>query len=338
MLAYWSEAGDYEVLRRARIVAPVTAADGFPSRAEIIERYARRTGIDPSDVGWYQAFAYFKLAVVCQGIAARAAGGAMVGAGFDNARAARRAAGRGGPPAARRAPRRLSRRLGRFSSRRAVAGSARDSRRAIAMWWTSSGPSAICRIRATAYSSGSSVSCATPAPPCAWIARSITQVATSGAATLIADTSIRAPRFPTVSISHAVLSTSRRTCSIRTRASEIQRWTTPCSMIGRPNVDALRGPLAHHLERALGHPDRAHRVVDPARAESLLGDPEPVALVAEEVRRGDADVVVDDLRVAAVRSVVVAEQARGALDLDAGRVLRHEDHALAPVALARRGR
>jgi len=85
MLAYWSEAGDSTVLRRARIVAPVTAAEGFPSRDDIIERYARRTGIDPSDVGWYQAFAYFKLAVVCQGIAARAAGGAMVGSGFDQA-------------------------------------------------------------------------------------------------------------------------------------------------------------------------------------------------------------------------------------------------------------
>ena len=85
MLAYWSQAGDSEVLRRARIMAPVTAADGFPTRAEIIERYARRTGIDLSDIGWYQSFAYFKLAVVCQGIAARAAGGSMVGGGFDNA-------------------------------------------------------------------------------------------------------------------------------------------------------------------------------------------------------------------------------------------------------------
>jgi aminoglycoside phosphotransferase (APT) family kinase protein len=85
MLAYWSQADDSEVLRRARIMAPVTACEGFPTRAEIIERYARRTGIDPSDIGWYQAFAYFKLAVVCQGIAARAAGGSMVGSGFDNA-------------------------------------------------------------------------------------------------------------------------------------------------------------------------------------------------------------------------------------------------------------
>ncbi len=38
-----------------------------------------------STIDWYQSFAYFKLAVVCQGIAARAAGGAMVGSGFDQA-------------------------------------------------------------------------------------------------------------------------------------------------------------------------------------------------------------------------------------------------------------
>jgi aminoglycoside phosphotransferase (APT) family kinase protein len=84
-LAYWSEADDDEVLRAARIVAPVTAAAGFPSRDEIVQRYAEITGFDVSDLAWYRAFAYFKLAVVCQGIAARAAGGAMLGSGFDEA-------------------------------------------------------------------------------------------------------------------------------------------------------------------------------------------------------------------------------------------------------------
>jgi aminoglycoside phosphotransferase (APT) family kinase protein len=84
LLAYWSEEAD-DVLAAARVMAPVTAADGFPTRSEIVRRYAARTGIDVSDVEWYQAFAYFKLAVVCQGIAARAAGGAMLGSGFDDA-------------------------------------------------------------------------------------------------------------------------------------------------------------------------------------------------------------------------------------------------------------
>ena len=85
LLAFWSEDGDPEVLRDARIVAPVTAAPGFPSRDEVIERYARQTGFDVSDADWYQAFALFKLAVVCQGIAARHTGGSTVGSGFDNA-------------------------------------------------------------------------------------------------------------------------------------------------------------------------------------------------------------------------------------------------------------
>jgi aminoglycoside phosphotransferase (APT) family kinase protein len=85
LLAFWSEDTDADVLSAARIVAPVTATDGFPSRAEVIERYAQKTAFDVSDAAWYQSFAFFKLAIVCQGIAARAAGGAMVGTGFDDA-------------------------------------------------------------------------------------------------------------------------------------------------------------------------------------------------------------------------------------------------------------
>jgi aminoglycoside phosphotransferase (APT) family kinase protein len=85
LLAFWSEEADDAVLAAARIVAPVTAAEGFPTRSQVIERYAARTGFDVTDADWYQAFAFFKLAVVCQGIAARAAGGAMLGSGFDDA-------------------------------------------------------------------------------------------------------------------------------------------------------------------------------------------------------------------------------------------------------------
>jgi aminoglycoside phosphotransferase (APT) family kinase protein len=87
LLAYWSEDGDHPVLEAARIVPPVTAEPGFPTRREVVERYAERTGFDVAAVGWYQAFAYFKLAVICQGVAARAAGGAMLGSGFDTAQA-----------------------------------------------------------------------------------------------------------------------------------------------------------------------------------------------------------------------------------------------------------
>jgi aminoglycoside phosphotransferase (APT) family kinase protein len=85
LLAYWSEATDDEVLIAARIIPPVTTASGFPTREQIVETYAQITGFDVSALAWYQAFAYFKLAVICQGIAARAAGGAMLGSGFDDA-------------------------------------------------------------------------------------------------------------------------------------------------------------------------------------------------------------------------------------------------------------
>jgi len=88
LLAYWSEDGDDDVLVAARIVPPVTALPGFPTRAEVVARYAELSGVDVSNVSWYHAFAYFKLAVICQGIAARAAGGAMLGSGFDDAQAA----------------------------------------------------------------------------------------------------------------------------------------------------------------------------------------------------------------------------------------------------------
>lgn len=87
LLAYWAEDADGPDLVAARVVPPVTAARGFPKRSEVIERYAERTGFDIARVDWYQAFAYFKLAIICQGIAARAAGGAMLGSGFDTAHA-----------------------------------------------------------------------------------------------------------------------------------------------------------------------------------------------------------------------------------------------------------
>jgi aminoglycoside phosphotransferase (APT) family kinase protein len=84
LLAYWCAADDDEALVAARMFPPVTTAEGFPGRAEIVDRYAARTGFDVGDVRWYQAFAYLKLAVIFQGIAARAAGGAMLGEGFGD--------------------------------------------------------------------------------------------------------------------------------------------------------------------------------------------------------------------------------------------------------------
>ena len=84
-LAYWSDTDEAPPLAAARMMPPLTRRPGFLDRRALTERYAERTGLDVSRLDWYLAFAYFKLAVICQGIAARAAGGAMLGTGFDDA-------------------------------------------------------------------------------------------------------------------------------------------------------------------------------------------------------------------------------------------------------------
>ena len=80
LLFYWREPGeDQPVLTPA-----VTRNPGFPGRAHLAERYARRTGAQLDDIAFYQAFAHFKFAVIAQGIAARVAGGSMAGQDFGN--------------------------------------------------------------------------------------------------------------------------------------------------------------------------------------------------------------------------------------------------------------
>ena len=53
------------------------------TRAEFAAGYASRTGRDISLIGYYMAFAYFKLAVVLEGINARYLKQQTVGEGFD---------------------------------------------------------------------------------------------------------------------------------------------------------------------------------------------------------------------------------------------------------------
>lgn len=58
-------------------------APGHPEPVEIAERYAARSGRDVSALPWYTAFAYFKLAVILEGIHRRYTLGQTVGDGFD---------------------------------------------------------------------------------------------------------------------------------------------------------------------------------------------------------------------------------------------------------------
>lgn len=64
-------------------VSTTSGAPGHPSPAELIERYAARSGRDTAAIAWYTAFAWFKLAVILEGIHYRFTLGQTVGAGFD---------------------------------------------------------------------------------------------------------------------------------------------------------------------------------------------------------------------------------------------------------------
>jgi aminoglycoside phosphotransferase (APT) family kinase protein len=54
-----------------------TAAGGFQPWSELEARYARRTGLDLSGLGFYVAFAYWRLACIGEGVYARYLAGAM---------------------------------------------------------------------------------------------------------------------------------------------------------------------------------------------------------------------------------------------------------------------
>jgi aminoglycoside phosphotransferase (APT) family kinase protein len=64
-------------------ISTTASAPGHPAPAELIERYAARSGRDVSSVAWYTAFAWFKLAVILEGIHYRYTLGQTVGGGFD---------------------------------------------------------------------------------------------------------------------------------------------------------------------------------------------------------------------------------------------------------------
>ncbi|MFE6227409.1 phosphotransferase family protein [Streptomyces sp. NPDC057854] len=64
-------------------ISTTASAAGHPPAAELAERYAARSGRDVSALSWYTAFAWFKLAVILEGIHYRYTLGQTVGAGFD---------------------------------------------------------------------------------------------------------------------------------------------------------------------------------------------------------------------------------------------------------------
>ncbi|MCB1015110.1 MAG: phosphotransferase family protein [Acidimicrobiales bacterium] len=73
LLVYWTEPGDeHEVPPDAP-----TAVGGFPSRDELLTRYAEASGADVSGIDYFVAFGYWKLACIVEGVYARYVGGSM---------------------------------------------------------------------------------------------------------------------------------------------------------------------------------------------------------------------------------------------------------------------
>ena len=95
LLVYWAEPEDGDP---ALVGVAPTAVPGFARRADLLARYARLTGRDVSEIAYYRAFGFWKLACILQGVHARYAGGAAAGdrSGADQFAATRRPAGRTG--------------------------------------------------------------------------------------------------------------------------------------------------------------------------------------------------------------------------------------------------
>ena len=70
----WTERDDPELGMREDL-ARITRQEGFPTRAELIERYEERSGRSMSDIRWYTTLAVWKMAVFMEGNYKRAIAG-----------------------------------------------------------------------------------------------------------------------------------------------------------------------------------------------------------------------------------------------------------------------
>jgi aminoglycoside phosphotransferase (APT) family kinase protein len=76
LMAYWGS-GPRPGAASDPLQFAATALPGFPSRADVAERYAARSGRDLTNLGFYVAFAQWKLACIGEGVFVRYAANAM---------------------------------------------------------------------------------------------------------------------------------------------------------------------------------------------------------------------------------------------------------------------
>jgi aminoglycoside phosphotransferase (APT) family kinase protein len=70
---YWADPDDPT---HSGLPAP-TSVEGFLTKTELLDRYAERSGRDLTQIGFYVAFGYWKLACIIEGVYARYVAGAM---------------------------------------------------------------------------------------------------------------------------------------------------------------------------------------------------------------------------------------------------------------------
>jgi aminoglycoside phosphotransferase (APT) family kinase protein len=68
MVAYWEELGAAARLPDALFREPVTELAGFPSGVELAKAYGRVSGRDLEELGFWLAFAYWKIAIIVEGV------------------------------------------------------------------------------------------------------------------------------------------------------------------------------------------------------------------------------------------------------------------------------
>jgi aminoglycoside phosphotransferase (APT) family kinase protein len=71
LMVYWPEAGEETIA----LGQPATLAPGFPKREELKARYTERSGRDLSQLDFFVALGYWKLAIILEGVYARYAAG-----------------------------------------------------------------------------------------------------------------------------------------------------------------------------------------------------------------------------------------------------------------------
>jgi aminoglycoside phosphotransferase (APT) family kinase protein len=68
MIAYWNELGAAATLPDALFREPVTDLPGFPAGSALADAYARASGRELADLGFWVALAYWKIAIIVEGV------------------------------------------------------------------------------------------------------------------------------------------------------------------------------------------------------------------------------------------------------------------------------